>query len=1189
MTCVVALLYLLQPVVLSTLDLKIYDFLLKSRSGGTAPRNIVIVDIDTKSLSAYGQWPWPRFLIAQLVEKLHDMGALSVGVDILFAEPDRSLLRNIQKNSSGDFSGTLSTSKVPRQYIDNDALLADALRKGPFVIAYQFLFDDKGEKGCLLHPVNVLLRKEPDVPDSVSGLFNPSSVDCIYAPLAEATPASGFLNIQPDHDGIIRRVPLIMEYNDRFYAHLSLAVFLSASKQEHLVLTVGEAGTERLTLDNVTIPLEPKGSFLIPFHGSHGIYRHISASDILSGVAARKDIEGRIVITGAVAPGLVDLHATPTDPTMAGVEVLASIIDAISQREFIVRPQAAVVYEFFAIICFGVLSTIFLARYKTVANLILFFLFTLAAVTLTVSLFRNGIYISPLYTLLAYTSNFSLLSLLDFWHHERLLKEKTRQQIATQEAKLHAEELLRSSEQLYRSLFENMLNGFAYCRMLFSEDQPQDFIYLAVNDAFKTLTGLQDVVGKKVTEVIPSIRESDPELFQICGRVALSGNPVRFETYVNALSMWLSISVYSPQKEHFVALFDVVTERKRSEEALRRTQFAVDTSRDAVFLIKHDAGLAYVNDAACRSLGYTKYELLSLTVFDFDPEFPRDKWYEYWAQNRQLESYMIETVYMTKNGHRFPVEIAINPIRFGEEEYQFYYARDITARKEAERSLQESELKFRTIVQNAQAIIFILDNNGVFLLSEGQALAKIGLDPGQVVGISAFELYKDNSEVLEAVKRSLGGELTRIVNVVKGVVFDVVYSPYFDIAGKRSGVMGIAIDVTERKRAEEEKDALQAQLLRSQKLEAIGALAGGIAHDFNNILQAMMGYLSLFLMKAPGELDVSYVKKAEAIIEHAVSLTRGLLAFGRKQQADMYQFDLNKMVGQFHSLIARVIGEHIILHVRLAPAELNILGNQGLLEQVLMNMAINARDAMPDGGELRVEVDSIDLSEAAALVNGCDRPGSYARISITDTGAGMSYEMTQKIFEPYFTTKEVGKGTGLGLAISFGTIRQHGGNITVYSEEGEGTTFRIYLPLSGDAPAFTQQEELEAVLDGTETVLFVEDFGPLRDTMRIVLEAHGYRVVEAVDGKEALAKFRTSKNKIDIVVTDVIMPNMNGKELADLIRQETPDMRFIFVSGYTPASLKGKWREDLGLVISKPVSPALLTRKIREVLDEVRS
>jgi signal transduction histidine kinase len=177
----------------------------------------------------------------------------------------------------------------------------------------------------------------------------------------------------------------------------------------------------------------------------------------------------------------------------------------------------------------------------------------------------------------------------------------------------------------------------------------------------------------------------------------------------------------------------------------------------------------------------------------------------------------------------------------------------------------------------------------------------------------------------------------------------------------------------------------------------------------------MMGYLSLFLMKAPGELDVSYVKKAEAIIEHAVSLTRGLLAFGRKQQADMYQFDLNKMVGQFHSLIARVIGEHIILHVRLAPAELNILGNQGLLEQVLMNMAINARDAMPDGGELRVEVDSIDLSEAAALVNGCDRPGSYARISITDTGAGMSYEMTQKIFEPYFTTKEVGKVPVLGL------------------------------------------------------------------------------------------------------------------------------------------------------------------------------
>ena len=434
LTSVVAFLYLFQPVLLSTLDLKIYDTLLKSRSGRTASGSIVIVDIDTKSLAQYGQWPWPRYRIAQLLDKLREMGAISVGVDILFAEPDRSSLRNIQKNILADFNYAVSLSGVPRQYIDNDALLAEALRKGSFVLGYQFSFGEHIEKGCTLHPVNVLLRKKDEVPDSVSGLFQPSSVDCLYQPLAEATPASGFFNIKPDHDGIIRRVPLIMEYDGRFYAHLSLAVLLSAAKPEHIVLTVGQAGTESLSIDSVEIPLEHKGSFLIPFLGPHGTYRHISASDILNGTTEAREIEAHLVIIGVTAPGLSDVSATPTEPTMAGVEVHANIIDAILQGDFLMRPKAAVVYEFIAVVFFGLLSTILFVRCKAVANLAYLIFFALGAVILTVFLFRNGLYLSPLYPILAYTSNFSLLSFLDFWREERLLKEKTRLQLTTQEA-----------------------------------------------------------------------------------------------------------------------------------------------------------------------------------------------------------------------------------------------------------------------------------------------------------------------------------------------------------------------------------------------------------------------------------------------------------------------------------------------------------------------------------------------------------------------------------------------------------------------------------------------------------------------------------------------------------------------------------------------------------------------------------
>lgn len=435
-TCVVALLYLFQPDLLSTLDLKIYDTLLKSRSGRAASGSIVIVDIDTKSLAQYGQWPWPRYRIAQLLDKLSEMGALSVGVDILFAEPDRSSLRNIQKNISADFNYTLSLSGIPRKYIDNDALLEEALGKGPFALGYQFTFGEPVDKQCTLHPVNILLRKEDGVPDSVNGLFKPSSVDCIYQPLAEAAPASGFINIKPDHDGIIRKVPLIMEYEGRFYPHLSLAVLLTATRPEQMILTIGEAGTENLSLDGVEIPLEHKGSFLIPFHGPQGTYRHISASDILDNKAETREIEGHIVIIGAAAPGLMDIRATPTDPTMPGVEVHANIIDAILQGDFLVRPKSAVVYEFFAVVFFGLLSTILFVRYKAVANLTFLVLFAALAAILPVFLFRSGTYISPLYPVLAYTSNFSLLSFLDFRREERRLREKTRQQLRTQEVML---------------------------------------------------------------------------------------------------------------------------------------------------------------------------------------------------------------------------------------------------------------------------------------------------------------------------------------------------------------------------------------------------------------------------------------------------------------------------------------------------------------------------------------------------------------------------------------------------------------------------------------------------------------------------------------------------------------------------------------------------------------------------------
>lgn len=436
LTVLIAFLYLLQPLLLSTLDLKLYDTLLKSRTGRTPSGNIVIVDIDTKSLEQFGQWPWPRYRLARLLDRLREMGALTVGIDILFAEPDRTSLRNIQKNIAADFDLSVDLSRIPRRYVDNDALLAETLRKGPYVLGYQFSFDGSASRECTLHPVNVVILKEESVPDTENGVFRPSSVDCLYQPFAAAVSASGYFNIKPDHDGIIRRVPLLMEYDNQFFSHLSLSVLLSAFRPEQMVLTVGRTATERLSIDGAEIPLMQKGSFLIPFSGPRGTYRHISAADILGGTVGRQEIEGHIVLVGAAAAGLLDVRATPADPAMPGVEVNANIIDAIMQGDFLARPRTAAAYEFAGVMLFGLISTVLFARCRAVVNFAVLIFLMSFALALTVILFRNGTYISPLYPALTSAVNFSFLSLLDFWRAERRLKEKTGQQLVTQEAML---------------------------------------------------------------------------------------------------------------------------------------------------------------------------------------------------------------------------------------------------------------------------------------------------------------------------------------------------------------------------------------------------------------------------------------------------------------------------------------------------------------------------------------------------------------------------------------------------------------------------------------------------------------------------------------------------------------------------------------------------------------------------------
>lgn len=388
------------------------------------------------------------------------------------------------------------------------------------------------------------------------------------------------------------------------------------------------------------------------------------------------------------------------------------------------------------------------------------------------------------------------------------------------------------------------------------------------------------------------------------------------------------------------------------------------------------------------------------------------------------------------------------------------------------------------------------------------------------------------------------------------------------------------------KKRQTEKEQIEMRLHHSQKLEAIGQLAGGVAHDFNNILTAIISYGTVLQMKLQVENPLRQLTdRILAAADRAAALTQSLLAFSRKQPANLRALDLNELIRKAEKLLSRFIREDIEFRVHLASEALIIMGDSGQIEQVLMNLITNARDAMPDGGTLSVETKTAVIDEEFISSHGYGNSGLYALLTVSDTGLGMDEEVQTKIFEPFFTTKEVGKGTGLGLSIVYGIIKQHAGFINVYSEPGIGSVFKIYLPVvMGDAEK-TEPAEIKSFNGGTETLLLAEDDEDVMNVTRSFFEEFGYKVISAKDGEDAINKFTENRDNIKLAILDVIMPGKSGKEVYDRIISERPDMKVLFLSGYTADIINHSGLLQEGVdIISKPVSPVMLLKKIREVL-----
>ncbi|HET6976051.1 MAG TPA: PAS domain S-box protein [Pyrinomonadaceae bacterium] len=634
-------------------------------------------------------------------------------------------------------------------------------------------------------------------------------------------------------------------------------------------------------------------------------------------------------------------------------------------------------------------------------------------------------------------------------------------------------------------------------------------------------------------------------------------------------------------------LVTLTSARQRSEKSLWRSneryRIITETASDAIITIDESSKILFANQAAERIFGYSIPEMLGHDLTMLMPEGLRHlhrtgiRRYLDTGQ-KHLNWSSIDVPGRHKDGREISLELSFGEF-VGERERNFTgIVRDITERKRAE------EERERFFVVSADLLV-IAGFDGQFKWVSPAWERALGWTSAELTAHPWLHfVHPDDQE--RTIKE---GE--RIFHGAEVIAFENRYrhknGSYHWISWRSRPYMaeqliyGSATDITEQKHLED-------QLRQAQKLESIGQLAGGVAHDFNNVLTVIMGHAEVGLPRLPEDHAVrNNLQEIVNAAERAATLTRQLLAFSRKQVLEPEIVDINRSVRETEKMLQRLIGEHIELVTLLDPEPGRVMADRSQLEQVLLNLAVNARDAMPRGGKLIIETKSVLLDEDYTRRHVHVQPGRYVMLAVSDTGMGMSSETMQHIFEPFFTTKESGKGTGLGLSMVYGIVKQSGGNIWVYSEPEHGTTFKIYLPLTSHKGEETQASTVELPRQrGTETILLVEDEAGIRNLLQDVLQTEGYTVLAAATGQEALNVCSSYGPQIHLLITDVIMPGMSGRELVDRLLGKGRDIKVLYMSGYTNDAIVNHGVLDPGInFLQKPFTPRNVAAKVREVLE----
>ncbi len=708
---------------------------------------------------------------------------------------------------------------------------------------------------------------------------------------------------------------------------------------------------------------------------------------------------------------------------------------------------------------------------------------------------------------------------------------------------------------------------------------------------------LEQVKGKSLYPlVLPEYREAfkklTEEVFQ-----GKSGNLTFTMAGIKGRRLWLETHAVPLRndKDEIVALLGItldVTERRKAEEVLKKERdfsTAVLDTVGAIVLILDRTGRIVRFNRACEEVsGYTSEEVLGKYVWDFliPPEQVEGVKNVFNNLTAGMFPNKYENYWVAKDGHRKLIAWSNTALlaQDGTVEYMVPTGIDITDHRQAEVALLQEKNFSDTIIDSLPGTFYICDEAGRLIRwnSNGQEMA--GYTPEELSTMNLLELFREDRDLIannmaEVFAKGRSSGEARLTTK-KGALISFLFTGFRMVLNDKQYLVGVGLDLSERKRLENE-------LRHSQKMESIGTLAGGIAHDFNNILTAIIGYGSLLQMKMKNDDPLLHsVEQILASANRAASLTQGLLAYSRKQIMNPHLVNVNEIIMKVERLLARLIGEDMEVKSILTDKEITVLADAGQIEQVLINLATNARDAMSDGGYLYIETQLVDLDEASAQAHDVRKPGTYALITVTDSGMGMDTKTKERIFEPFFTTKEVGKGTGLGLAMVYGIIKQHNGAIEVESEVGNGTTFRIYLPAMQRPTEKKQSVVLPAVKGGTETILVAEDDEIVRNFTASVLEQFGYTVIKAVDGEDAVNKFMENKDRVRLLLLDVVMPKKNGKEVYDKIRIFKQDVKSLFISGHPAEVLQQKGLLDPAQnFILKPVPINELLNKVRGVLD----